>query len=357
MADLKETMSIFRRIKKDAYEACRPIQATFELTPRCGLNCKMCYVHLHPEEIPLCGRGRELTAKEWIEMGRQAQEAGVFSLCVTGGDPFLHPEFEKIWTRLSKMGFRITLQTNAYSITEKLEALLYEYPPQEAKITLYGSNDDVYRDVCRVENGFTRVDEGIQKMRNLKIPIQLVTTFVKQNIGDRDNILRYAIKNRYRWTYSTSCYPSLRGASTDAGECALSVDDLGCSEETAKEWNEKPFIKKDRKPCEYCSIYRTGYHITWDGYMRFCLFLDEPKIDVLENSFEENWKALQEYSESIRWPEKCYTCPVHDKCRKCIASLACNNGRIGRLEKEYCDNVFQLLKIEKISCNEIKNGG
>ena len=33
------------------------------------------------------------------------------------------------------MGFRITLQTNAYSITEKIEKLFYEYPPYEAKIT------------------------------------------------------------------------------------------------------------------------------------------------------------------------------------------------------------------------------
>ena len=347
MADFKESMGVLQQIKKEAYEKCRPIQATFELTPRCGLDCKMCYVHLHAEQIPKCGRGRELTAEEWIEQGRQAQKAGVFSLCITGGDPLLHPEFEKIWKELSRMGFRITLQTNAYSITEKMEQLFYEYPPQEAKITLYGSNNNVYREVCGVENGFTKVDEGIRKLRNLKIPIQLVTTFVKQNIEDRDNILKYAITNRYRWNYSTSCYPSLRGADTNARECALSVYDLGCSEEASKEWNEKPFIKKDRKPCEYCAIYRTGYHITWDGYMRFCLFLDEPKIDILKHSFEENWKALQDYSESLRWPEKCYTCPVQEKCRKCIASLACNNGGIGKVNEDYCGNVLRLLEIDK----------
>lgn len=345
MADYRETMKLFSQIKKEAYEKCRPIQATFELTPRCGLDCKMCYVHLHPEEISKCGRGRELTAAEWIEMGRQAQVAGVFSLCITGGDPVLHPEFETIWKELSRMGFRITLQTNAYSITEKVEALFYEYPPQEAKITLYGSNNEVYRNVCRVENGFTKVNEGIQKLRNLKIPIQLVTTFVKQNIEDKDNIFRYAVTNRYRWYYSTSCYPSLRGANTNARECALSVYDLGCSEETAREWNEKPFMKADKKPCEYCSIYRTGYNITWDGYMRFCLFLDEPKIDVLESTFEKNWMKLQEYSESIRWPEECYICQVRDKCRKCIAGLACNSGGIGKREQRYCEKITQILKL------------
>ena len=44
------------------------------------------------------------------------------------------------------------------------------------RLPLYGSNDEVYREVCQVEQGFTRVDEGIRKLRELKIPIQLVTT-------------------------------------------------------------------------------------------------------------------------------------------------------------------------------------
>lgn len=343
MADVKGTMVLFQKIKEDAYKQCRPIQATFELTPRCGLNCRMCYVHLQPEKISKCGRGRELTAEEWIRMGRQAQKAGVFSLCITGGDPLLHPEFEKIWKALSQMGFFITLQSNAYSITERIEKLFCDYPPQEVKITLYGSNDEVYREVCRVENGFTKVNEGIRKLQALKIPIQMVTTFVKQNIDDRDNIFQYIYKNRYRWYYSTACYPSLRGVDNEAEECALSPYDLGCSEEISREWNEKQVMKEGKKPCEYCSVYRTGYDITWDGYMRFCLFLDEPKIDALAGDFEENWQALQTYSENIRWPEKCYTCEIKEKCRKCIASLACNNDGIGKIKKDFCEKITQLL--------------
>lgn len=346
MADYNKSMDVFRKIKEEAYKQCTPIQATFELTPRCALNCKMCYVHLKREDIPGCGRGRELSSEEWIRLGQQAQKAGVLALCITGGDPVLHPEFGKIWRELSKMGFRITLQTNAYSITEELEALFYDFPPQTVKITLYGSNDTIYEDVCGVKGGFTKVDEGIRRFQKLKIPIQLVTTFVKQNIKDKDYIARYAVNNRLRWYYSTACYPSLRGARTKAEECSLDVYDLGCSEAASREWNERPFMKADKRPCEYCSIYRTGYHITWDGYMRFCLFLNEPKIDVLEKSFEENWKSLQEYSEGIRWPEKCYLCPVQDRCRRCIASLACNNGGIGMVKEEYCHNVLRLLNLK-----------
>lgn len=337
--------NLFIQIKKDAYKACEPIQAVFELTPRCTLNCKMCYVHLQPEAIPAWGRGRELNAQEWIRLGKQAQEAGVFSLCITGGEPTIHPEFEEIWTALSRMGFRITLQTNAYSITDRLVRLFDEYPPHEVKITLYGSDDRVYRDVCQVEQGFTRVDEGIQKFRKLKIPVLLVTTFVKQNVADRDNIVRYVSDHRFRWYYSTACYPSLRGADTCASGCALNLHDLGWEEDASKDWNDRPLMKAGKKPCEYCSIYRTGYNITWDGYMTFCLFLNEPKIDALKGTFQENWKALQDYSLSIRWPKKCYTCPAESKCRRCIALLACESGGIGKVNESFCREVYRLLGI------------
>ena len=36
-----------------------PISGTFELTPRCNFNCKMCYVHLSEEEQRIVSGGGE----------------------------------------------------------------------------------------------------------------------------------------------------------------------------------------------------------------------------------------------------------------------------------------------------------
>ena len=48
-------------------KACRlglPLAGNFELTPRCNLSCRMCYVRLTAEEQ--LTRGRELSADEWL---------------------------------------------------------------------------------------------------------------------------------------------------------------------------------------------------------------------------------------------------------------------------------------------------
>lgn len=64
-----------------------PASATFELTSGCNFNCKMCYIH--SAGASRCG---ELSAEQWISLGRQAQELGVIFLLITGGEPLSRPD-------------------------------------------------------------------------------------------------------------------------------------------------------------------------------------------------------------------------------------------------------------------------
>lgn len=328
-----------------AYEDATPIQATFELTPRCGFNCRMCYVHLSPERIPFVGYGRELTCEEWLELGRQAADMGVLELCITGGDPICHPDFPAIWTGLAQMGFRLTLQTNASGLTEDLLGLLDEYPPEMVKITLYGSNDQVYREVCRVERGFTRTDAGIQALKARGHAIQLVTTFIQQNREDAQNLAAYAKDNDLPWYYSAACYPSLRGADSEAEYCAIPMWDEAGAEELCKLWNGMKPNNDDDIPAQRCSGYRTAFNISWDGNMRFCLFLNEPNLSVVGRNLKECWQELLEFWESLRWPKECYTCDYRSRCRRCLAHLACLSGGLGRLNRDYCEKIRRIMDL------------
>lgn len=121
----------YRQVWEKAYAEAIPISGTFELTPRCNFNCRMCYVHLPVSDIDK--HGRELTASEWIRIAAEAKAAGTVWLCITGGEPLMHPEFETIWRELTQMGFFITLQTNAAQLTD-YESLLAEYPPRRLSL-------------------------------------------------------------------------------------------------------------------------------------------------------------------------------------------------------------------------------
>lgn len=330
---------VMAALHQKAYETGSPINATFELTPRCGFDCRMCYVHLSQERIPEVGLGRELSAEEWLEIGRQAAEMGVLSLCITGGDPILHPEFDEIWQGLARMGFLLTLQTNAAFLSERTLSLLEDYPPELVKITLYGSNDNIYREVCRKEAGFTRTDRGIRDLQERDIPIQLVTTFIRQNQADAERIAAYAKERNLPWYHSSSCYPSLRGAKSEAAECAIPMWGCASASETAELWHKLKPMEDGTAPCTLCSGYRTEFNIRWDGTLGFCLFLDEPKIPVVGESLEACWQILLQYWENLRWPKECETCEERKICRRCLAHLACLSGGLGKINPEYCRQV------------------
>ncbi len=95
-----------------------PVSGTFELTPRCNLSCRMCYIHLSGAEQS--ARGRELTTEEWLSVGRQAVDAGMVYLLLTGGEPMLRKDFVTIYSEMVKMG--------ATPVLSPLFSLIWSWP-------------------------------------------------------------------------------------------------------------------------------------------------------------------------------------------------------------------------------------
>lgn len=335
----------YKAVWEKAFADAIPISGTFELTPRCNFSCRMCYVHLKPDQISRYGR--ELTAKEWIRIAEEAREAGTVWLCVTGGEPLMHPEFETIWKELCRMGFFITLQTNASLIKGKTAELLAEYPPVGAKITLYGSNNEVYEKVCRVKNGFTDVDAGIRRLREMKIPVQMISTIIRQNEANAKGMAEYAYTHRIPWMATGGVKASCRADSSEARQVRVEEK---LEEEQRKEIRrrlEKAPVDLSRKPCTYCKDYRLGYWVVWNGDMRFCSFMNEPQIPVKDMPFQKAWEELLRYEEALEWPEECRSCRARSVCFKCAGTLAAECGSPHQVSEEFCSRVREFYDREK----------
>lgn len=331
----------YKTVWEKAFADATPISGTFELTPSCNFNCRMCYVHLKEDQIPKYGK--ELSAKEWIRIAEEAREAGTTWLCITGGEPLMHPEFETIWRELTQMGFFISLQTNASLIRGRMAKLLEECPPWGVKITLYGSNDQVYEDVCRVKNGFTRVDEGIRALQQMQIPVQLISTVIRQNEADAKNMAAYAFEQRLPWMATGGVKDSCRGADSEARSVRVEEKLRESKREEIRKLKEKSPIDIERKPCTYCKDYRLGYWVVWNGDMRFCSFMNEPNIPVREQGFRRAWEELIRYEEALDWPEECKTCSAQKVCFKCAGTLAAECGSPHCVTEEFCSRVKELL--------------
>lgn len=95
-----------------AIRQTRPLRAIFiELTSSCNLRCRHCY---HPSY-------HDILSLKTIEcLLRQIEERWGTSvtLCLTGGEPLIHPDFDQIIELIHQKGFRWTMATNGILLTE-----------------------------------------------------------------------------------------------------------------------------------------------------------------------------------------------------------------------------------------------
>ena len=164
-----------------------PIAGTFELTPRCNFNCKMCYVHLTEAEQKR--RGRELSADEWLTLAEQAKRAGTVFLLLTGGEPTLRPDFPLIYREIQKMGFVLSINSNGYLLQGELRELLLQAPPVRVSISLYGANNEAYERLCGVP-AYDRVVENIRALREAGVDVRVTMSMTPANCAELSGVLR-----------------------------------------------------------------------------------------------------------------------------------------------------------------------
>ena len=202
-----------------------PVAGTFELTARCNFNCKMCYVHL--TEAEQRRRGRELTAQEWIALGEAAKRAGTVFLLLTGGEPFLRPDFPEIYRALHRMGFLISINTNGALLNDELLELFREETPTRINVSLYGTTNATYQTLCGVP-AYDRIVRSIERMRSAGLSVKLNLTLTPDNLAEMPSIIAEARALGAQLQATPYLFPPVRRDRAGLGEnFRMSAEDAG----------------------------------------------------------------------------------------------------------------------------------
>ena len=354
--------------KKNEKPKRLPINGTFELTGRCNLNCKMCLVRVDHKRIQELGY-RERTAEEWIDMAKQAADAGTLGLLLTGGEVMLRPDFCDIYEAIAKMGFLVTVYTNATMVTDQVMNVFQKYPPHKIGVTMYGASNDTYAKLCGCSDGYDRFIEGVQKLSSLPSLLETRTTIVKDNWHDLKSMQDFT-KNRFGedkiLQISRFVTKSIRGGIACVDECRLTPEEnielvnsgitsfykkVKSGEITLlKPENQlnmhkinevdlkQPFLKK----CE------AGYHqytISWDGRMYACELMPEGCTKPFEIGFLKAWEELPEKYPNNQIIKTCLECRYAYFCEVCPAIRCAETGDFFGIPQYFCNEAKYLYKI------------
>ncbi len=331
----------FEQLRHWARENNVPLNVNLELTPFCNFNCVMCYVHLNEEGAKK--QGKVLCADEWIEIARQAKEMGTLEISLTGGEPFVHPEFWKIYSELNKMGFLITLLSNGSLIDESAIEKFREYGmPYRIKLTVYGASNETYLRTCGSADGFTKVAKAIDLLKDAQVPLILTSTIVRQNADDLQQIYAFAREKGLPLQHTVSVVNSSRDSLNSIASSRFALSDF--PEELTLEELEKSKFPPLKTPFAWCASYRTSLWITWHGHLQLCAFMNTP-FTCWSGNLKNDYEQLHDKLKKIKSPAQCSSCEWKEFCQRCPGTLCAESSDPEKISESLCDTAKKLYEI------------
>lgn len=305
--------------------ACRqPVNGTFELTERCNLACRMCYIRHSASDATR--RARELPAWAWLALAREAVDEGMIFLLLTGGEIFLRSDFFELYQPLTRLGLLITIFTNGTLIREEVAECLAQTPPSRTEITLYGATAATYEAITGVRGSFARCCAGIETLNRYRVPFTLKTTLTRQNVGELEAMRQMA--QNWGVPFSAGWLLCQRRDSTpsDVNNCRLSAaecinleatDRASANDRTEAALRESAVCKDHNF---YCQAGQAAFAVNSTGEMNPCMDLSQPAARPLEIGFRAAWEQVQRFvDEAPPIAAVCRVCDSRSDCPRCPA--------------------------------------
>lgn len=260
-----EEMTELAEFRNELYIKPQLKMLFFELTDCCNLSCRHCGSKCSPKNATYLDK--RLVFKALDEIKAAYGTDGIL-VCITGGEPMLHPDFFEIAEHTDRLGFRWGMTTNATLIDSSAAKRIVGAHMTSVSYSIDGTSE-AHNFLRRNPAAFDRCVSGISALGEYGDTfVSMVTTVVhKQNIAELDEIYKIVDGLGVDMWRLTNIDPI--GNAAD-GELLLGVDEFNSLLRYIRELRQK----QDRLKVTYgCSHYlgehegdvRDGYFICGSG--------------------------------------------------------------------------------------------
>lgn len=376
------------RLFASAEKTGAPVSGTFELTPRCNLNCKMCYIHkslkpnttadfslsqcvAEPENTEVakcsgeCTPQGEKSTEYWLSLAEEARNAGMLLLLLTGGEPLLRKDFREIYLGCRNLGLLVSVNTNGTLIDEDTVRFFKDNPPQRLNISVYGASPETYTELCGSKDAYQKVINAVKALKEAGVNIKLNYTLTPYNKHDALKVADFAEEVGVPIQAATYSFPPVRACgevvrlspkSAAQEHFGWQLHRLG-DEKMQKyldyiydgvgEFTEPPDGCLDESGERInCRAGSTSFWVTYDGRLTPCGMMTEPSLS-LKNGFNASWGELRKRRENIILPVECKNCKLRRSCDMCAAVAFAETGRFGGVPRYACEKAREYRRLSQ----------
>lgn len=338
-AAIEERNEYVERLKAKLYPRLRQLNGQLDLTHRCNLDCRHCFIVQEQSQ-------GELELEQITSILDDICAAGVLGLTFSGGEPFLREDFLDIYTYARKKGFLISICTNGTLITPQIADYLAELPPYSIEMTLNGITAVSYEKVTAKQGSFARAIRAIRLLRGKGLPLVIKTNGMKINYAEILKIKAFSeeLLGKGRFRFDPVLYAKRDGSKAPCSlrltpEEALNIQYSDRDMLASCQAQLRRHPQGQRRPTDHllpCSL--SGFQIDPSGRMRLCSFLQEPYVDLKQEKFHQGVIRLYTYFRGLKFQtdSKCRHCEISYLCRQCPGRALVETGSMETPVEYFC---------------------
>ena len=340
-------------IQERTCEADIPYSGSFELTPLCNLDCKMCYVHLQDPSV----KHQMLSGEQWISLIQQAIDEGMMEAMLTGGEAMTHPAFWDIYMYLINHGIVTHVKTNGLLLNEEAISRFKDYPPYKIDISLYGCDSESYVAVTGVD-AYEQVVSHIRMAIEVGLPIRLMITPSSYMSPWTERVMELADSFGVSVNLNSGLIDPHDNTGRKKADFDISIEEDVSINKKFIEMTSSGYSKDDHEFLMkigdrpdvsdkglYCDAGCSSFAVNWDGVMVPCLTF--PRNIVcgypLRDGFKHVWSEVNEVMRNYEVPQACHHCELNTKCHYCPVGhqkVAAKH----QCDLDYCNYVKAIIK-------------
>lgn len=156
-----------------------PVSATLELTRRCPLSCRHCYL---PETRGRARPGRELGTAGWKAVLEKLAGAGCLYLVFTGGEPLLRPDLAELCAFAKKLNFDVRVFSTGLGLDRARALALKRSGVSGFEFSFYG-RPRIHDGVTGLKGSFGRSLAAARLLKSCGIKVRLKVPLMRVNLA------------------------------------------------------------------------------------------------------------------------------------------------------------------------------
>ncbi|MBP3634913.1 MAG: radical SAM protein [Bacilli bacterium] len=323
-------------------ENCDIKNASVEIINSCPFKCDHCYVSNKKQQINI---------NDYRKIIDQLSSLNCVELLITGGEPFLHPNFIEMYLYAKSKGILVSINSNIFLLNDKILNVICEYKPKVIEVSLYGFDNDSYFKFTHVKNAYSIINKNITSLINNNINISLKSVLTKKSMDYIYILKKYADNYKIPFRYDYIIFPNQDGLKDNPERCSPEeiVSVLKKDEDTVNFFRSKvkniPTNIEDNCYIFQCSIGKDRIFISSNLDIRPCLVVPF-KYNLSKYTIKEAYYKFKNISKIYKnnKDNKCINCNKKSICRYCPGKFYMETGSFETIPDFYCDLANKIIK-------------